>query len=53
MWIQVSSSYFVAGLKARDSIIFEAAPILKFMEGWTLGRVKTYCQEKGWDCICV
>jgi hypothetical protein len=24
------------------------APILKYMKGWTVGRIKAFCAERGW-----
>lgn len=53
MWIQITTSWFVAGLKYKNNIVFEAAPVLKYMEGWTLDAVKEYCHRKGWEYICV
>lgn len=28
----------------------DAAPIVRYMKGWTLEQVKAYCKRKGWLC---
>lgn len=53
MWLQISSDYFMAALVIKNGIVETSAPILKYMEGWTVDRVKEYCREKHWEVICV
>lgn len=46
--IQIITPHFVAGLVARNGKVIEAAPIIRYMRGWTGQRVADYCKEKGW-----
>lgn len=39
---------FSAGVILWDSKVVEAAPILRFMKGWTRDRVRDHCAEKNW-----
>ncbi|MCB0627940.1 MAG: hypothetical protein KDC43_29445 [Saprospiraceae bacterium] len=51
---QIKSSYFTAGIvtdihpKSEDIRVKIAAPIVKYMIGWTLEEVQQYCKRKGW-----
>lgn len=45
--IRVTSSYFCAGVIAKNEIIINAAPILKYMIGWNAITFKNYCIKKG------
>jgi hypothetical protein len=54
MLIRIVSSYFVCGIVLQadlfgDFLVSKAAPIVKYMNGWTYDRVKDYCWKKGWD----
>lgn len=53
MWAQITSGHFCAGLEfdvVRTLIVCDrAAPILNYMEGWTLDRIEVYCTSKKWD----
>lgn len=44
MMLRISAPHFVAGIVRGG----EAAPILRYMQGWTLKRIKDYCAHKGW-----
>lgn len=46
---QIKSSYFTAGLIIQDDFVTRAAPIIKYMIGWEVSRVKTYCIKKNWE----
>lgn len=47
--IQIKSGYFTAGLVFnREGRVTQAAPIIKYMKGWYIGRVHEYCLIKGW-----
>lgn len=48
--IRITSNYFCAGVVAHDDVVTHAAPILKYMRGWTIKRVRAYCKIKDWDC---
>jgi hypothetical protein len=39
---------FTCGIVLRDGVVIEAAPIVKYMRGWTRERVREYCKGKGW-----
>ena len=45
---QVTASHFCAGLEVRDGFVRVAAPIIKYMMGWSRERVMQYCAQKGW-----
>lgn len=57
---RISAEHFVAGLDTRRyaddhhgqygiEIVDNAAPIIKYMVGWSIDRVNAYCTLKGWD----
>lgn len=48
--IRITSNHFCAGAIVKDGVVMQAAPILKYMRGWTIRRVRTYCKIKDWDC---
>ena len=46
--IRIEAPYFVAGVLLRDGRVYEAAPIVKYMKGWTAEQVLQYAKKKGW-----
>lgn len=46
MWLRISSKYFVAGYDLQSRQI---APIIRYMKGWELNKIKSYCRYKGWS----
>lgn len=38
----------VVGVNGDHYIVIRAAPIIRYMVGWTLERVEDYCKKKGW-----
>jgi hypothetical protein len=46
---QVSAPHFVAGIVLCDDKVTKAAPILRFMRGWSRDRVRSHCHENNWD----
>lgn len=46
--IQITAPHFCAGLVLVSDIVMLAAPIVKYMQGWTLLRVQAYCAQKRW-----
>lgn len=47
--IRVVAPHFVAGAHVTpDHRIGETAPILGYMSGWTVERVREYCRRKSW-----
>lgn len=51
--VQITTPYFCAGVVARDGIVREAAPIVRYMKGWDGIRVADYCRSKGWSWVVV
>lgn len=49
LW-QVSAHHMHSGIEVNvgSQTVYRAAPILGYMSGWTLGRVKDYCAKKRW-----
>ena len=45
---RISAWHFVVGFETEDGKVVFSAPILKYMVGWNVGRVKQYCKTKGW-----
>jgi hypothetical protein len=45
---RIASSFFCAGLEIRQNTVILAAPIIKYMIGWSKERVILYCTSKGW-----
>ena len=54
MLIRIVSSHFVAGVVLDEKAnVICCAPILHYMQGWSLPRIITYCIVKQWQCaIC-
>jgi len=40
---------FTAGLVTSVGRVMRTAPILKYMRGWDMVRVREHCQVKGWS----
>lgn len=47
--IRIVAPHFVAGVVIEDRRVVKAAPIVKYMIGWSVTRVLTYCRRRGWD----
>jgi len=45
MLVRIVSPYFVAGYDTASGVI---APIIKYMKGWTVTKIKDYCKRKKW-----
>ena len=43
--LRIVAPHFVAGI-VRDGPV---APIISYMKGWTLARIRAYCARKGWS----
>jgi hypothetical protein len=48
---RITAPHLCAGLVVRhlDLTVAEAAPILRYMVGWSGSRVRQYCERKGWE----
>lgn len=43
----ISTSYFYCGiLTSSKDIVVKAAPIVKYMVGWKISRVYSYCKKR-------
>jgi hypothetical protein len=49
MLIRIKAPHFVAGVVLNaDGRVERAAPIVRYMMGWSLDRISGYCLRKGW-----
>lgn len=46
---RIECRYFVAQIDVKNDSVIETAPILKYMEGWHIDRIKKYIRHKGWE----
>ena len=46
--VQIDAGHFCAAVLLRNNLVIEAAPIVKYMHGWTADRVEDYCDRKSW-----
>jgi len=50
----IEAPHFYAGIVLRigrtadDDRVIAAADIIRYMRGWSRGRVRDYCRRKGW-----
>jgi len=51
MLIQIDSGYFCAAVWTVEDKVHVAAPIIKYMKGWTRKQVLNYSASKGWKTI--
>lgn len=50
--IRVIAPHFVAGFET-DGVVIRAAPIMKYMVGWTDEKTRSYILKKGWTAtVC-
>lgn len=47
---RIEAPHLVAGGDVQDGRCVRAAPIIRYMEGWTEERIGDYCRCKGWAC---
>lgn len=50
--IRITAPYLVAGFEF-DGVVRRAAPIIRYMTGWSQERVAAYATRKGWQLECV
>lgn len=53
MVVRIKSKFFVAGIVIRGGMVIGAAPIVKFMEGWTALKACNYAKLRGWSWMKV
>lgn len=50
--IQINAKHFCAGIIVDEKgVVVKTAPILKYMIGWHINRVKAYTTVKKWGLI--
>ena len=42
---------FDAGVVIENDTVIRAAPIVKFMRGWSADQLRRYCREVGWEAL--
>ncbi len=48
--IRIDSGYFIAGVIFNNQgVVVRAAPIVKYMKGWSKDSVIAYATRKGWQ----
>ena len=47
--LQIKAPHFTAGVVVDVGVVVGAAPIVKYMLGWTEDRVRGYCEWKKWE----
>lgn len=48
MLAAVDAPHFYCGIVLKNDVVILAAPIVKYMRGWSRDKVRTYCKQKGW-----
>ena len=46
--VQITAKHFTAGLVVAGGKVRKAAPILRYMVGWSEGRALSYAAYRGW-----
>ena len=51
--ITIDAPHFNAGfvIDRRFNIVTKAAPIIRYMEGWSWQSISRYCRRKGWQLV--
>ncbi|WP_028165465.1 hypothetical protein [Bradyrhizobium elkanii] len=50
LWI--NAPHFCAGADVIGGIVSgDVAPIIRYMRGWQIERVRSYCRQKGWQLM--
>jgi hypothetical protein len=51
--LQIQAPHFSAGVILQDGKVADAAPILRYMKGWYMSEVSSYCMKKRWTILRV
>jgi hypothetical protein len=46
---RIVAPHFVAGIECRDGRVVWAAPIVRYMIGWSEDHVRAYVAKRGWS----
>jgi hypothetical protein len=49
--IRITAPHFTAGLVFQNDIVVKTAPILHYMNGWSLKQVEAHCKRKKWTYL--
>lgn len=49
--VVIDAPHFYAGVVFRDGMVVRSADIVKYMKGWSLEQVKSYCEKKNWRTL--
>lgn len=49
----IKAPHFTAGIVLWDNKVIEAAPICRYMKGWSRDRVRSYVASKSWEVSVV
>jgi hypothetical protein len=49
----IDAPHFNCGIVLWDDKVVEAAPIVRYMKGWSRSRVRDYVKGKGWTIAVV
>lgn len=49
--LSIDAPHFNAGVVVGKRYVETAAPIVKYMLGWTPAQVYEYCDKKGWKIV--
>lgn len=47
--IVIVAGHFVAGVELKNGIAVRAAPIIRYMKGWSREAVVMHCRRKKWE----
>ena len=46
--LRLTLSSAIAGVELAGGRVVRAAPVIRYMLGWSVRRVQDYCQRRGW-----
>lgn len=51
MLIRITAPHFVAAIISKGGTMTkgDAAPIIRYMKGWSVKRIRAYCERQGWQ----
>ena len=44
----IDAPHFCAAVELEGEMVMRAAPIVRYMQSWSIERVRAYCEQKGW-----
>lgn len=49
--VSIDAPHFNAGVVFDQNTVKKAAPIIKYMTGWSKEKMVAYCESKGWKVL--